>query len=35
MTATRFIKVGYYSKTTAFLLLKKTLEGEARKIVQL
>jgi hypothetical protein len=34
MTARRFIKVGYYSQATAFLLLKKRLEGEAKRIVK-
>jgi hypothetical protein len=34
MTARRFIKVGYYSEATAFSLLKKTLEGEAKRIVE-
>jgi hypothetical protein len=34
MTARRFIQVGYYSKATAFSLLKKTLEGEAKRIVK-
>jgi hypothetical protein len=32
MTARRLIKVGYYSKTTGFLLLKITLEGEVKRI---
>jgi hypothetical protein len=34
MTARRFIKVGYNSEATAFSLLKKTLEGEAKRIVK-
>jgi hypothetical protein len=34
MTARRFMKVGYYSEATAFSLLKKTLEGEAKRIVE-
>jgi hypothetical protein len=35
MTATKFLKAGFYSQETAFQLLKKTLEGEAKKIVDL
>jgi hypothetical protein len=35
MTATKFLKIGFYSQETAFQLLKKTLEGDAKKVVEL
>jgi hypothetical protein len=31
MTATKFLKIGFYSQKTAFQLLRKTLEGDAKK----
>jgi hypothetical protein len=35
MTATKFLKIGFYSQEPAFQLLKKTLEGDAKKVVEL
>jgi hypothetical protein len=35
MTATKFLKTGFYSQETAFQLPKKTLEGDAKKVVEL
>ncbi len=35
MTGTKFLKIGFYSQETAFQLLKKTLEGNAKKVVEL
>jgi hypothetical protein len=35
MTAKKFLKIGFYSQETAFQLLKKTLEGDAKKVVEL
>jgi hypothetical protein len=32
---TKFLKIGFYSQETAFQLLKKTLEGDAKKVVEL
>jgi hypothetical protein len=35
MTARKFIKIGFYSQETAFQLLKKTSEGDTKKVVEL
>jgi hypothetical protein len=35
MTATKFLKIGFYSQETTFQLLKKMLEGDAKKVVEL
>ncbi len=35
MMATKFLKIGFYRQETAFQLLKKTLEGDAKNIVEL
>jgi hypothetical protein len=35
MTAMKFLKIGFYSQETAFQLLKKMLEGDAKKVVEL
>jgi hypothetical protein len=35
MTTMKFLKIGFYSQETAFQLLKKTLEGDAKKVVEL